>query len=150
MRTFFYILLCEAVGVAGSFATRSGLQGWYQQLRKPAFNPPRQVFAPVWIVLYCLMGIAIARVDHDPVCRTVFFVQLALNGLWSFLFFGWRRTGWALVDIVCLWAALAYCVQCFGAVDAVAGRLLWPYWAWVSFAAVLNFEIWRLNRAGES
>lgn len=146
MHTLGWVLLCQAVGLAGSVATRSGLQGWYQGLRKPPFNPPSKVFAPVWVTLYCMMGIAVARVDGDALCRTAFLVQLALNGLWSFVFFGWRKPGWALLNIVGLWAAIAWCVQVFAGVDPVAARWLWPYWAWVSFATVLNFEIWRLNR----
>jgi translocator protein len=145
MKTLLYILLCQAVGVGSALGTRSGRDGWYDELAKPAFNPPSAVFGPVWTVLYCLMGVAAARVHHDKVCRVAFFVQLGLNGLWSVLFFGMRQPGWALLEIVCLWAAIAYCVKEFARVDRWAARLMWPYLAWVSFAFVLNFEIWRLN-----
>lgn len=147
MKTFWYILLCELVGVAGGFATRSNIEGWYRTLRRPSFAPPNRVFGPVWTILYALMGIAAARVVHDPTCAALFWLQLGLNGVWSFVFFAFHRMGLALLNIVALWVSIALCVHAFGQVDPVAARLFWPYWAWVSFATVLNFEFWRLNPA---
>lgn len=146
MLTLKYVLMCQAVAVVSALATRRGLGDWHASLKKPWFNPPNWVFGPVWTVLYLLMGVAAARVHLDPVCRGLFFLQLGLNGLWSFLFFGWRRPDLALVDIALLWGCVAACVAYFAPVDVWAARLLWPYWAWVSFASLLNFEIWRLNR----
>lgn len=146
MKKFFYIALCQLVGAVSARATQSNLRDWYSTLKKPWFNPPNWLFGPVWIVLYLLMGLAGERIGHDPVCFTLFSAQLVLNGLWSFCFFAWRRPALALLDITALWILIAACVQRFATVDPVAAQLFWPYWAWVSFAVLLNFEIWRLNR----
>jgi tryptophan-rich sensory protein len=148
VKTLWYVLLCQAVGIGSALATRRGLVDWYPALKKPWFNPPNRVFGPVWTVLYLLMAVAGAMVHDDPTCRAFFGLQLTLNGLWSLVFFGWRRPGLALLNIAMLWASIAVCVVQFAAVDPWAGRLFWPYWAWVSFACLLNFEIWRLNRPG--
>lgn len=146
MRKLLYIAACQLVGVAGGLATQSQLKDWYPQLKKPWFNPPGWLFGPVWTILYVLIGLAGARVGHVPLCFGLFALQLFLNGIWSFLFFAWRRPALALLDILLLWCTIATCVHVFAAVDPVAARLFWPYWAWVSFATLLNFEIWRLNR----
>ena len=146
MTTLYYILLCQFVGLIGALATQRGLGQWYPQLRKPWFNPPQWLFGPVWTTLYLFMGIAAGLVHHDPLCRTLFLVQLALNALWSPLFFGLRRPDWALLNIALLWTSLAACVHFFQPVNPWAARLFWPYWVWVSFASLLNFELWRLNR----
>lgn len=141
-----YVLLCQLVGISSGWITRSGVRDWYPTLKKPAFNPPSWVFAPVWTTLYVLIAIAGFRVSQDGLCTGLFFLQLTLNGLWSYLFFGLRSPRSGLVGIVFLWATIALCVQAFKGVDIWAARLFWPYWAWVSFATLLNFEIWRLNR----
>jgi translocator protein len=125
---------------------------WYAALAKPAFNPPSWIFAPVWTALYLMMGIAAWLVwrragfrDGGP-ALAVFAVQLILNGLWSWIFFGQHRIGAALVDIVLLWAAILACLALFWRRQPAAGALLLPYLVWVSFAAVLNAALWRLNR----
>lgn len=141
-----YIAVCQLVGFTSGMATAQGLKTWYPTLRKPSFTPPGWVFGPVWTVLYLLMALAAARVHGDPLCRGLFFMQLGLNALWSPLFFAFRRPDLAMLDLLALWALVAMCIHAFGAVDSTAAALLWPYWAWVSFASVLNFEIWRLNR----
>lgn len=146
VRKLLYIVACQLVGVAGGLATHTHLKDWYAQLKKPWFNPPNWLFGPVWTILYLLMGLAGARVGHDPLCFGLFALQLFLNGIWSFVFFAWRRPALALLDILLLWCTIAACVHAFAAVDPVAARMFWPYWAWVSFATLLNFEIWRLNR----
>lgn len=146
MRALGFILACQATGLLGALTTRSGLETWYQTLRKPSFAPPNWVFGPVWTTLYTMMGLAADRVADDPLCLRLFWLQLFLNGLWSFLFFGFRKPGWALVEIVLLWTAIAFCVHAFWPVDKLAAAFFWPYWAWVSFATILNFEFWRLNR----
>ena len=146
MRKLLYIGVCQMVGLAGGLATRSHLKDWYPQLKKPWFNPPGWLFGPVWTVLYVMMGLAGARVGHDPLCFGLFALQLFLNGIWSFVFFAWHRPALALLNILLLWCTIAACVHAFAAIDPVAARLFWPYWAWVSFATLLNFEIWRLNR----
>jgi tryptophan-rich sensory protein len=122
---------------------------WYEALRKPAWQPPNRIFAPVWTLLY--LGIAVAGWRLWSVGASValvwWTVQLALNAVWSPLFFGARRIDLALVDIVALWLVIAATVQASISVDSVATGLLLPYLAWVSFATALNFALWRLNRA---
>ena len=147
MKTFlFYLLLCQGAGLLGAVATRAGLQEWYPTLRKPWFNPPKQVFAPVWTLLYTLIALAAYRTHGDPWACRLFCAQLTLNALWSPLFFGLRKPGWALLDLALLWCSIALWIPQVRTVDPLSAYLLWPYWAWVSFAALLNFEIWRINR----
>lgn len=142
-----------AVGGLSGFATASGVAAWYPTLVKPAFNPPAWVFGPVWTLLYVMMGVAAFLVwrqglgaDGVRLALGVFLLQLLLNGAWSLLFFGLRSPAWAFVDIVALWLAIGGTVWLFWRVLPAAGLLLLPYWAWVSFAAVLNGSIWSLNR----
>lgn len=148
-----WVLTCLVVGVLGSIATASSVKSWYPTLAKPGFQPPSWVFGPVWTTLYVMMGIAAWRVwltSPGPDRRTAlrwFALQLALNLGWSILFFGLRRPDLALVEIVALWGALLLTAAKFYRRDAAAGWLLVPYVAWVTFAFVLNFAIWRLNGA---
>jgi tryptophan-rich sensory protein len=142
-----------AVGGLSGFATAAGVAAWYPTLVKPAFNPPAWVFGPVWTLLYVMMGVAAFLVwrqglgaDGVRLALGVFLLQLLLNGAWSLLFFGLRSPAWAFVDIVALWLAIGGTVWLFWRVRPAAGLLLLPYWAWVSFAAVLNGSIWSLNR----
>jgi tryptophan-rich sensory protein len=142
-----------AVGGLSGFATSAGVAAWYPTLVKPAFNPPAWLFGPVWTLLYLMMGVAAFLVwrrglgaDGVRLALGVFLFQLLLNGLWSLLFFGLRSPGWALVDIGLLWLAIGGTIWLFWRVAPTAGLLLLPYWAWVSFAAVLNGSIWSLNR----
>lgn len=136
----------------GSTATVSSVGTWYPSLLKPAWNPPSWVFGPVWSVLYLLMAVAAWRVwrhTEHPQRRpalTWYFAQLALNALWSLLFFGLRRPDIALVEIGVLLAVLAVVLVKFWRIDRSAGLLWLPYVAWVGFATVLNGAIWWLNR----
>jgi tryptophan-rich sensory protein len=124
---------------------------WYDQLRKPSFTPPSWVFGPVWSVLYASMGVAAWLVWRRRGLRGgarplgLFAVQLVLNAAWTPLFFGLRLPGAALIEIAALWAAVVVTTWSFFRVSRAAGALMVPYAAWVSFAAVLNFSIWRLN-----
>jgi tryptophan-rich sensory protein len=124
---------------------------WYAALAKPAWNPPNAIFAPVWSVLYGLMAVAAwlvwrrAGFSGAGAALGLFAVQLILNALWSYLFFGRHQPGLAFGDIVVLWVAILSVVLLFWRVDRVAGALLLPYLAWVGFAAYLNFTLWRLN-----
>jgi tryptophan-rich sensory protein len=140
-------------GGLGAWATAGSVTDWYPTLVKPSFNPPAWVFGPVWTSLYFLMGLALflvwERGRQTPGASwamSLFGIQLGLNALWSVLFFGARSPGWALVDILLLWAALVWTVVLFFRVRKPAGWLLAPYLAWVTFAGVLNFAIWTLNR----
>jgi translocator protein len=140
-------------GVVGGLATRSSVSTWYPTLQKPAFNPPPWVFGPVWTTLYVLMGVAAwlawraaGRGPARERGQRLFWVQLALNVLWSFLFFGLRSPPLALVEILLLWAAIFATLRAFWRVRPLAGALLLPYLAWVSFATLLNASIAWLNR----
>ena len=142
----------QAVGILSGLATVRGVRDWYPGLVKPSFNPPSWVFAPVWTALYLAMGVAAwlvwQRGLETPgvrVALAAFLVQLALNGLWSILFFGLHSPALAFVEIVILWAAIGVTTVLFFRQAAAAGWLMAIYWAWVTFAAVLNFSLWRLN-----
>jgi tryptophan-rich sensory protein len=124
---------------------------WYRQLRKPSWSPPPWIFGPVWTLLYALMGVAAwlvatgGRAGRGPAIRA-FAVQLALNAAWTPIFFGLRRPGMALAEIVATLAAVAVTTGLFLRQRTLAGLLLLPYLVWTAFATVLNAEIWRRNR----
>jgi tryptophan-rich sensory protein len=145
------LLLCLAVAAGSGLFTAMSVGDWYPALAKPWWTPPSAVFGPVWTVLYLTMGLALwlvwSRAGPQPVRRAgwLFGAQLALNAAWSPLFFGLRSPGAALVAIGALWLAIAATVFAFWRVERVAGALLLPYWAWVTYAAALNWAIWRLN-----
>ncbi len=151
-RLIIAVLVCQAAGFMGSIFTRPAISTWYAGLLKPRFMPPDWVFAPVWICLYILMGIAAFLVwrrglHHQVVRRALAFfgVQLVLNGLWSFLFFGLKSPLAGLIGISILGIAIILTVQSFLKVSRTAGLLLIPYFLWVSFATGLNLSIWWLN-----
>ena len=145
------VALCLAVGAIGGAVTDTTVNTWYQTLRKPPFNPPNWIFAPVWTALYIAMAVAAWRVwrRHGlrgaPSAMILFAIQLALNLCWSILFFGFRQIGLALVEIGLLLAGIFATALAFWAKDRFAAYLLVPYAAWVSFATVLNAALWRLN-----
>jgi tryptophan-rich sensory protein len=124
---------------------------WYASLRKPSWNPPGWIFGPVWTVLYTMMAVAAWMVwrrggwgkQRTPLL--VFLAQLMLNALWTPLFFGLQRPGLAFAEILLLWLAIVVTIVVFNPVSRPAMLLLVPYLAWVSFAAALNFTLWRLN-----
>jgi tryptophan-rich sensory protein len=125
---------------------------WYKQIRKPSWNPPNKIFAPVWTVLYLLMAIAAwlvwkrYGVADAIVPLALFIVQLLLNAAWTWLFFGKHQLGTALIDIIVLWLVILTVIILFWGLEPLAGLLLVPYLAWVSFATFLNYTILRLNR----
>ena len=146
------ILLPLIVGGVSGFFTAGSIEGWYITLNKPWFNPPNWIFGPVWTLLYLMMGIAFfliwksdAPADAKKTAITVYLVQLALNFAWSLIFFYMEQPGWALVDILLMWAAIFCTIITFGKISSAAAWLLVPYISWVSFATVLNFAIWKLN-----
>ena len=124
---------------------------YYARLQKPSWAPPGWLFGPVWSVLYALMGIAAwlvaARGGSSRTALVLWSAQLGLNATWTPVFFGLRAPGLALVNIVLLWLALVGTVSAFLSRRPLAGALLIPYLAWVSFATALNFAIWRRNRS---
>lgn len=124
---------------------------WYAQLNKPSWNPPSWLFGPVWTTLYLMMAVAAWLVWRKGGFRqqrrplTFFLAQLVLNALWTPLFFGIHRPGIAFAEIVLLWFAILATILSFHPVQRISAFLLLPYLAWVSFAAVLNFTLWRMN-----
>jgi tryptophan-rich sensory protein len=143
-----WLWLCFAAAAMGGLFMPGE---WYAALRKPSWNPPGWIFGPVWTALYTMMAVAAWLVwrqggwgqQRKPLL--LFLAQLALNALWTPLFFGWQRPGLAFAEIVLLWLAIAATLMAFRPVSRVAAWLLAPYLAWVSFATVLNFTLWRLN-----
>jgi len=145
----FYLVCFLAAGL-GSLFTMVSLGGWYPALVKPSWNPPSWLFGPVWTVLYAMMAVAgwLVWRRGGPGGRTalqLFAVQLVLNVGWSAVFFGLQLPGLAFAEILVLWVAIAATLRTSWRVSRAAGILLVPYLLWVSFAAVLNFAIWRLN-----
>ena len=146
-----FIVVCLGAGGLGAFATTPEIGGWYQTIAKPSWNPPAFVFGPVWTTLYIMMAIAAwliwkpAGFKAAGAPLALFGGQLMLNIAWSFLFFGLHQPGWAFGEIVLLWLAIAATMASFFRRSQLAGWLLAPYLAWVSFASVLNFALWRLN-----
>jgi len=146
---FCWMAICFVAPALGIFAMPGE---WYASLRKPSWNPPGWIFGPVWTALYAMMAVAAWLVWRrggfaaQRRALTMFLVQLALNAAWTPLFFGLHWPGVAFAEIVLLWLAIGATLFAFRPVSRVAAWLLVPYLAWVSFAAVLNFELWRLNQ----
>jgi len=146
------VTICQVGGALGSFFTRPSIPTWYATLKKPWFTPPNWVFAPVWLTLFLLMGIAVflvwrqrLRNQKVKVALAVFTVQLILNVVWSAVFFGFRSPLAGLVVIIILWVAILLTLLQFFKVSRLAGFLLLPYIGWVSIAASLNTSILILN-----
>ncbi|HWA88425.1 MAG TPA: TspO/MBR family protein [Rhizomicrobium sp.] len=144
-----FVALTLGVGLSAAYFTEPEIAGWYTTLAKPSFNPPNWVFAPVWTTLYVVMAVAAWRTWRVAglmsVALSLYLLQLTLNFAWSLIFFGQHEIALALVDIAALWIAILATVIAFFRADGWAGALMLPYLAWVGFAGVLNYEIWRLN-----
>jgi len=142
-----------AAGLIGSIFTMSAIPTWYAGLAKPELSPPSWVFGPAWTVLYILMGIALyivwskgwAKNKNVHIATAIFGVQLVLNVLWSFVFFGMQAPFFAFMVILLLWVAILMTIVAFDRVSVPAAILLVPYLLWVSFAAYLNYGIYILN-----
>ncbi|MFC1789664.1 TspO/MBR family protein [Patescibacteria group bacterium] len=171
----FSVLVCELAGAVGSFYTISSIPTWYASLEKPFFNPPNWIFAPVWIVLYFLMGIALylawknnfspktfssesEKKTWNPLSTklwlgswkeenavSIFTLQLILNIIWTVIFFGLKSPGLAFFIILMLWFAILYTIVNFYRISRSAAILFLPYLLWVTFASILNLAIWQLN-----
>lgn len=144
-----FVALTLAVGGLAGQVTAANIPTWYAHLAKPVLNPPNWVFAPVWTTLYVLMALAAWRVWRVSGWRSkgvaLWLIQLALNFAWSFAFFAAHNPGMAFADLAVLWLAIVATMAVFWRIDRLAGTLLIPYLAWVSFAGWLNFSIWQLN-----
>jgi len=139
------ILVTFCAPLAGMFSPPGD---WYALLNKPEWNPPSWIFGPVWTALYLMMAVAawmVWRRDGWRRALWLYFTQLALNAAWTPVFFGTREIGWAFVVIIALWVAIMVTLLAFLRVSRAAAFLLLPYLAWVTFAALLNFTLWRLN-----
>ena len=152
LKLFVSLIICQLAGVIGSLFTTPAIPTWYATLVKPTFNPPNWVFAPVWTTLFLLMGISAFLVwrkgTGNPqvnLALRFFIIQLVLNSIWSVLFFGLKSPILGFVEIILLWTFILLTILYFFKISRMAGILLLPYILWVSFAAVLNFSIWRLN-----
>jgi benzodiazapine receptor len=151
------LLVCFAAAGLGTAFTLDSIPTWYSEIAKPWWTPPNSVFGPIWTVLYFLMAVSASIIWRREgwsraglIALGIFGVQLVLNVAWSGLFFAMHRPGLAFVDIVLLWIAIAATIARFAPISRQAAILLAPYLAWVSYAAALNLEIWRLNSQGLS
>lgn len=148
------VLTCLAIGYLSGTVTRSAITTWYPTLVKPVFNPPNWIFAPVWTLLYIMMGVAAGLVwdriesDKETVKKALIFfiIQLGLNALWSYLFFGLQNPLLAGIEIILLWLMIYETYLKFSKINKLSGYLMLPYLAWVSFATILNWSIWWLNK----
>ena len=149
-----FLVMCLGTQLTSSFLTLPAIRsGWYAGLEKPFFNPPDWLFGPVWTVLYFTMAVAAWMVwkpePEDPLVKPallIFFTQLIFNVFWSAFFFGMRRPGLALMEIVVLWLLILVTALVFVRISRWAALLLVPYLVWVLYAAVLNGAIWWMNR----
>jgi len=147
-----FIVITLVVGSLGSITTDSSVDSWYNELIKPALAPPNWVFAPVWTTLFVLMAVAAFLVWNQDWKKkevrmgiNLYFVQLGLNFLWSFLFFGLKNPLAAFVEIIILWVFILLTMIWFNKSSRMAMWLFLPYIVWVSFSAILNFSFWLLN-----
>jgi tryptophan-rich sensory protein len=147
------IVICLGIGYASSIVTQNGIETWYNTIEKPSFNPPNWLFGPVWTALYiCIAiagGIVWDKIDTNPLAKKAmlfFGIQLLLNTLWSFLFFGLKNPLIALIEIILLLLIIYETYMLFSKINKTAGYLFIPYLLWVSFAMFLNASIWWLNR----
>ncbi len=152
VRLLISILLCNTAGFIGSIFTFSSISTWYETLVKPEFNPPGWIFGPVWTTLYILMGISLyliwnkgTKTPLAKIALTIFGIQLVLNAIWSILFFGLQNPLWAFIEIIFLWLSIFLSIFFFNKISKPAAYMLIPYIFWVSFAAVLNYNIYILN-----
>jgi translocator protein len=148
-----WLALCFATSAIGAIASVSA-KGFYAQVVRPSWAPPGWLFGPVWTTLFICMAVAAwlvwRAVPHHrlrTIALSVFVAQLAVNALWSWLFFAWRMGGAAFVDVMVLWLMIAATIALFWRISRVAAALLAPYLLWVSFAAVLNWTLWQTNPA---
>ena len=148
-----FALLSLAAGLLGTLVTVTGSDSWFAlELIKPAWQPPNYLFAPVWTILYILMGMAAGYVVSQgwskkevKIATGIFLIQLVLNVLWSYLFFGWHMLMAATIDIVALFVMICFMMYLFYHIKHVAAYLLIPYVLWVAFATVLCATIWIMN-----
>ena len=145
------VIVVAAASVAGQLATYPNLEPWYAGLAKPSFNPPNWIFAPVWTTFFVLMAFSVWRILRLPrtsargTALALFFIQLALNAAWSWMFFAAHSPALGMINIVPQWLVIIATIVAFYRLDKIAALCLFPLAPWVAFAGVLNLAIWRLN-----
>jgi len=153
LRIALVVMTCLVIGYLSGMVTRESITTWYPTLIKPVFNPPNWIFAPVWTSLYIMMGVAGGLVwnkldGNETLVKKAFLffiIQLALNALWSLIFFKLHNLLLASIEVVLLLLIIFETYTQFKKIDKIAGLLLIPYLAWVSFATILTISIWYLN-----
>ncbi len=155
------IIACQCLGLSQTRVTQQAIPTWYAQLKKPTLTPPNTLFPVVWTMLYTLMGVTLALLiltvqtasaTHPALALLArlalasFVIQAVCNGIWSWLFFGQHRLGWALYDIIMLWFGIAATIVFAWPVNPLAAQLMIPYLLWTSYAVWLNWSLWKLNR----
>ena len=152
MKLLISLLIPQLIAGAAATFTSAEIGGWYRTIQKPDWNPPNWLFAPVWTALYIMMGIALYLVwssnKREALKRraiVLWSIQLVLNFLWSFLFFNQHLLLGGLIDIILLWIFILFTIFSFAKINKAAAWLLVPYISWVTFAGLLNFEIWKIN-----
>jgi benzodiazapine receptor len=152
LKIFAFIIVCQLAGIIGSVFTFSSIDIWYASLQRPSFSPPNWIFGPVWLTLYTMMGVSAYLIwkkgwKNKEVQKSlyIFSIQLILNSIWSFLFFGLNNLLLALFEIIILWVFIILTIFKFYKIDKSSAWLLVPYLLWVSFAMILNYYFWMLN-----
>ena len=147
------VLICEVTGIISGWISSAEMNTWYATLNKPSWNPPGYIFGPVWTSLYLLMGISLwlvwksnALESRKLYAELLFALQLFLNFWWSVIFFKFHSPGWAMVDISFMLITILITIFSFAPISKLASWLMVPYISWVSFASMLNYTVWILNR----
>lgn len=143
------IVICLLIGFIAGISTSKSIDSWYSKIKKPTFNPPSWIFGPVWTILYVLMGVSLyllwtSKIDNR-LAIMFFVIQLVLNFLWSYLFFGLQNPLIAFIEIVILWIMIILTMIYAYPVSQTASLLMIPYILWVTFASILNLSIYLLN-----
>ena len=153
LKLFFAVLICQTVGITSGLLTQTENNNWFNTISKPDCNPPSYLFAPVWTILYLLMGISLWIVwksntmePHKTRAMYLFGVQLFLNFWWTILFFKFHSPALAFVDIILMIITITLTIFAFAPISKKAAWLLVPYISWVCFAAILNFTLWNMNK----
>lgn len=146
---FIFIVIILGVGMVIGMLTGQNIPTWFIHLESPSFAPPNWIFAPVWTVLYIMIAISGWLIFLNDQLRgkvfIIYAIQLGLNFLWSFIFFCWHQIDLALLEMSVLWIFLLWNIRVFNNISKTAGYLLIPYFAWISFAWILNFSYTILN-----
>jgi len=145
------LILPLSIGAFAGMFTSEAIPGWYATLNRPSFNPPNWLFGPVWTTLYLLMGISFYMIwkqeksKERDLALLFFFIQLALNFAWSFIFFYFNKIGFAFAEIVLLWLSIVLMMIRFYKIKPITAYINIPYLLWVSFASMLNLSYYLLN-----